>query len=51
MTGQASDDGSMTDEGGVGVALEGEPLGAGLGAPDPGWPEHDERPAGGAAWA
>lgn len=51
MTGQATDDGAVADEGGGGPAIEGEPLEAALGTPDPVWPVHDERPAGGAAWA
>ncbi|QIM21230.1 hypothetical protein G7075_08965 [Phycicoccus sp. HDW14] len=42
-------DGSTAGEHREAATGDEEPLGAA--APDPAWPEHDERPAGGAAWA
>lgn len=50
MAGETTDDGPVPDEGAVGPVGD-EAAEAALGAPDSLWPGHDERPAGGAAWA
>ncbi|MBM6398994.1 hypothetical protein [Phycicoccus sonneratiae] len=48
---QGTDDGSGAPDAPASDGDGAETLGDALAAPDPVWPEHDERPAGGAAWA